>query len=552
MSTVGAFIADLVTCGGAEDAEPASVAAPPAAATPAAARPAVPLLAGLALPGVPSEALPQIGKFLTIEELGSLAVASRSLRQPAAEVGRAVPLYVTRDAVLPMKRAAFNCFSTAAPEGHFLSSGFTAACGPLLAFLHPNQRTRLVDQAINADPPTHRHAIAGLLAGLSHLSDADQARLIGAVREHKVIAGIQLWDGAEIRTTVARAIGRGLLPGQAIQAADVAALGSALACLTEVEVSRLIRDAVDIHDLQARHTAVVELCSGLKLLDAPQPDDLTRLLDCLSQPQFSLPGSAKAKAIAGLGEVMNRLTHSQREQLYQLTLDPTVSRGVAMAGIGRGIAQLPAGEAGPHVNRALAYVADHMQGPFAPFDDDIPVAIAIAVAGIGVAAGPADPMQGPFAPFDEEMAIAIAIAGIGVAAGHMTAAQRGALLGAALACPQATTAVALAGLCSGMHAMDETERARLLAAVLASPAQTRAVAIAGMGAQLAHLNEAQTEELMAAAVVAAMATDYADDDASFNTMAGLRPAVEGITALAGVATGMQSRLVDLAEARRAT
>ena len=520
MSTVGAFIANLVTCGGAEDAEPASVAATPAAATPAAAMPAVPLLAGLALPGVPSEALPQIGKFLTIEELGSLAVASRSLRQPAAEVGRAVPLYVTRDAVLPMKRAAFNCFSTAAPEGHFLSSGFTAACGPLLAFLHPNQRTRLVDQAINADPPTHHHAIAGLLVGLSHLSDADQARLIGAVREHKVIAGIQLWDGAEIRTTVARAIGRGLAPGAAIQAADVAALGSALACLTEVEVSSLIRDAVDIHDLEARHTAVVELCSGLKLLDAPQPDDLTRLLDCLSQPQFSLPGSAKAKAIAGLGEVMNRLTHSQREQLYQLTLDPTVSRGVAMAGIGRGIAQLPAGEAGHHVDRALGYVADHMQGPFAPFDDDIPVAIAIA--------------------------------GIGVAAGHMTAAQRGALLGAALACPQATTAVALAGLCSGMHAMDETERARLLAAVLACPARTRAVAIAGMGAQLAHLNEAQTEELMAAAVEAAMATDYADDDASFNTMAGLRPAVEGITALAGVATGMQSRLVDLAEARRAT
>ena len=512
--------------------------------------PAVPLLAGLALPGVPSEALPQIGKFLTIEELGSLAVASRSLRQPAAEVGRAVPLYVTRDAVLPMKRAAFNCFSTAAPEGHFLSSEFTAACGPLLAFLHPNQRTRLVDEAINADPPTHHHAIAGLLVGLSHLSDADQARLIGAVREHKVIAGIQHWDGAEIRTTVDRAIGRGLAPGEAIRAADVAALGSALACLTEVEVSSLIRDAVDIHDLEARHTAVVKLCSGLKLLDAPQPDDLTRLLDCLSQPQFSLPASAKAKAIAGLGEVMNRLTHSQREQLYQLTLDPTVSRGVAMAGIGRGIAQLPAGEAGHHVDRALGYVADHMQGPFAPFDDDIPVAIAIA--GIGVAAGLADHMQGPFAPFDDDIAIAIAIAGIGVAAGHMNAAQRGVLLGAALACPPATTAVALAGLCSGMHAMDETERARLLAAVLACPARTRAVAIAGMGAQLTHLNEAQTEELMAAAVEAAMATDYADDDASFNTMAGLRPAVEGITALAGVATGMQSRLVDLAEARRAT
>lgn len=513
LSTVGAFIANLATCGGAEDAEPDSVAA-----TPAAAMPAGPLVSGPALPGVPSAVVPQIGKFLTIEDLGRLAIASRSLRQPAAEVGRAVPLYVKYEAVLPMKRAAFECFNSVAGESYYLSSGFTAACGPLLAFLNPNQRTRLVDEAIGADPPTHHHAIAGLLAGLSHLSDADRARLIGAVREHKVIAGIQHWDGDEIRRTVDRAVGRGIPPGNAIQAADGAALGGALGSLTEIEVSGVIRDAVAIDDLAARHTAVARLCSGLKLLDAPQPADLTRLLDCLNQPQFALTPSAKATAIAGLGEVMNRLTPSQRDQLYQLTLDPAVSRGVAMAGIGRGIARLPAGEAGPHVGRALAFVANYTPGPFDAFDDDI----------------------------------AVAIAGIGVAAGHMTAAQRGALRGAALECPPATIAVALAGLCAGMHAMDEEERAHLLADVLDCPAQTRAVAIAGMGVQLAHLNEAQTAALMAAAVAAAMAPLYPDDDALFNTMAGHGPAVEGITALAGVATGMQSRLVDLAEARRTT
>ncbi len=512
LSSVGAFIANLATCGGAEEPEH------PVAATPAAAVPAGPLVAGPALPGVPSAVVPQIGKFLTIEDLGRLAIASRSLRQPAAEVGQAVSLYVKYEAVLPMKRAAFTCFNSAAPEGHFLTSKFTAACGPLLAFLHPNQRTRLVDEAIGADPPTHHHAIAGLLAGLSHLSDADRARLIGAVREHKVIAGIQHWDGAEIRRTVDRAIGRGLPPGNAIPAADGAALGGALACLTEIEVSSLILSAVHIDDLQARHTAVARLCSGLKLLDAPQPADLTRLLDCLDQPEFAESARTKATAIAGLGEVMSHLTPSQRNQLYQLALDPAVSRCVAMAGIGRGIAQLPAGEASPHVDRALAFVANHTPGPFDFFDDNI----------------------------------AVAIAGIGAAAGHMTAAQRGALRGAALECPPASIAEALAGLCAGMHAMDEEERAHLLAAVLDCPAQTRAVAIAGMGAQLAHLNEAQTAALMAAAVAAAMAPVYPDDDAWFNTMAGHGPAVEGITALAGVATGMQSRLVELAEARRAT
>ncbi len=513
LSNVGAFIANLVTCGGADEPEPTPVAVPPAAAMPAG-----PLVSGPALPGVPNAVVPQIGKFLTIEDLGRLAIASRSLRQPAAEVGRAVPLYVKHEAVLPMKRAVFACFSSVAPVGHFLSSEFTAACGPLLAFLNPDQCTRLIDEAIDADPPVHHHAIAGLLAGISHLSDADRARLVGAVREHRVIAGIQHWDGAEIRKTVARAVGKGLPQGGSIRASDVAALGGALACLTEIEVSGLIRDAVDIQDLQARHTAVARLCGGLKLLDTPQPADLTRLLDCLNQPQFALPASAKATAIAGLGEVMTHLTPSQRDQLYQLTLDPSVARGVAMAGIGRGIARLPAGEAGPHVHRVLAFVANYTPGPFEAFDDDI----------------------------------AVAIAGIGVAAGHMTAAQRRALREAALECPPATIAVALAGLCAGMHAMDEEERAHLLAAVLDCPAQTRAVAIAGMGAQMVHLNGAQIETLMAAAVAAAMAPVYPDDDALFNTMSGHAPAVEGITALAGVATGMQSRLVDLAGARRTT
>ena len=505
----------LANCGAAYQPEPEPA---PVAATPAAALQAGPLLAGPGHPGLPSEVLPHIGKFLTVEELGRLARTSRALKEHAAAPAPPTHLNARYRAMLPMKRAVFKCFSSLAPEGHFLTSRFTAACGPLLGFLHPNQRTRLVSEAIDADLTTNHSAIAGLLAGLSHLSDADRARLIGAVREHKVIAGIQHWDGDEIRTAANRAIGKGRLPGTAVEPADIAALGSALGSLTEIEVSGLIRDAVAIEDLEARHIAVASLCSGLKLLDAPQTADLNSLFNCLDQPQVAMPPRAKTTAIAGLGEVMSRLTQNQRDRLHELTLDPAVSPCVAMAGIGRGIAKLPAGDAGPHVQRALAFVANYTPGPFDSFYEGI----------------------------------AVAIAGIGAAAEHMTAAQRGALLRAALACPPPTVAVALAGISAGMHAMNGEERAHLLAAVLTCPAQTRALAIAGLGPQLAHLDEAQTEALLAAAIAAAMEPIDADDDASIGLLTGHVPPVQGISALAGVATGMESLLVDLAQARRAT
>jgi hypothetical protein len=513
LSSLGSFAASLANCGAAQEPEPVSVAA-----TPAAALHLGPLLAGPGRPGLPSDVLPHIGKFLSIEDLGRLAGTSQRLRQHAAAAVPATHLNARYRATLPMKRAVFECFNGLAPESHFLSSGFTAACGPLLGFLHPSQRARLVEEALEAHPPTNHHAIAGLLAGISHLSDAERERLLGAVRAHKVVAGIQHWDGDEIRRTADRAIGRGLAPGSSIRTADIAALGGTLGSLTEIEVSGLIRDAVDIAHPQLRYAAVAALCSGLKLLQAPQPADLARLFTCLNEPEFAMSQRAKTTAVAGLGEVMRSLTESQRNQLLQLAIHPDISRCVAMAGIGRGIAHLQASEAAPHVERALGFVANYLPGPFAVHGDDI----------------------------------AVAIAGIGEAAEHMTTGQRGALLAAALQCSPSTVGVALAGLCAGIHAMNEGERAHLVAAVLNCPAQTRAVAIAGLGPELTYLDQAQSEALLAAAIATATETFDADDDALISALTGHSPAIDGISALAGVAAGMETLLTQLAQARQDT
>jgi hypothetical protein len=513
LSSLGSFAASVLTGASAEEQETAPVSAAPAAPVHTG-----PLAAGPGIPGLPNDVLPHIGKFLTIEDLGRLSGTSRALRQNAAAPVPAAHLNALYRATLPMKRAAFDCFNSVAAESRFLPEHFTAACGPLIGFLHPDQRARLVEEAIGADPETNHDAIATLLAGISHLSDAERLCLLGAVRDQKVVAGIQHWDGDEIRMTAGRAVGRGLPPGSSIRAADVAALGGALGFLSEIEVSGLINDAVNINDLESRYAVVAELCSGLKLLGSPQPNDLTTLFTCLNEPLFTMFPDAKTTAIAGLGEVMSSLTQSQRNQLHDLALDPAISRCVAMAGIGRGIALLRPDEAAPQVARALAFVASYPSGPFVSYHNDI----------------------------------AVAIAGIGEAAEHMTAAQRGELLKAALKCYPTTVGVALAGLCAGMHAMNEEERARLLAKVLACPVQTRAVAIAGLGPELAHLNQAQTTDLLAAAVATAMEPFDPDDDAFLSALTGHSPAVEGIRALAGVAAGMENLLVNLAQARQLT
>jgi hypothetical protein len=466
--------------------------------------------------GLPDETLPHIGKFLTVEDLGRLSGSSRSQQRRSRLHSTAQHLYTGHQKLLPMKRAASECFDRLAPGSAPLEASFTAACAPLLGFLRPSQRSRVVAAALAAEPDRKYEVITCMLVGMAHLDEADRSSLREAVCEIDIGAGMQYWDAQRIRDIVAEVtdLASPLTPGQ--KSDDIFTLSEGLGFLTPLEVTAVIECALALPPAEIG-IAIAELCGGLKLLQCPQPADLTKLIGSVAGPVFEDQDLLMAEAIAGLGQVMNAMPPGQRQQIHDLARETNFSCA-AMAGIAEGIAQLEGSEAAHHLDRALQFALAITH----PFPDG----------------------------WVYELDIAVAIAGLGRASHHMDAGQRQQLLGAALQCHPTTRAMAIAGLCAGAGAMSNEERAVLLEAVLACPPQTRAVAIAGLGQVVEHLSEEQTAQLMAAAI-ALTQTDLAAHatDPFFDELLGNPPEIEKISGLAGIATGMQRMLTDISQAR---
>jgi hypothetical protein len=515
--------------------EPQTTLNPP----PQAAAPAVPAGLPPAMFGtrnLPDDVLPQIGKFTTLEDLGRLAGTSKPQLARANVQSTTQHMYSGYQELLPrlqaMQHAVSQCFEGLTTQPLSMTAEFTAACGPLLRFLSPNQRTWLVDAAVGATPPMNQEAITGLLVGMAHLNEPDRLRLRAAVREHHIVAGMQHWEAPAIRSRVSQIIDGDLPGGAEAQAHELASLGDGLRFLTAHEFTAAIGRALALPDIEARGIAVAGLCGGLKMLESPQHDDLETLIASLVQQGTAGPYFGKSEAIAGLGQVMKALSPAQRDRVCEMAL-ASARPCVAMAGIAKGIAQLEASEAAPHLASALTFVTDHDHPPGQPviYGQDI----------------------------------AVAIAGLGAATRHMNAEQRQQLLDAALRCHPTTSAMAIAGLCAGVEALSVDERAQRVEAVLACPPQTRAVAIAGLGPMLEHLSPTQIQNLLVAAVELAhqaavdqfhdVDADHGHDDLGppvhdefFEGLMDDYPDIQNISGLAGIAIGME-RMIDVLPTR---